>query len=141
MGEGQQFSALDQLRALFGLGDNGETGTGTVPTALNTSGGWTPPGGVSGGAGAGTSLGFNTQTGQLAFGGLGALASLWGAQQSSKLANQQFKFTKDTTNTNLNNQIKSYNTALEDKISSRAAMQGNDSAYVNDYLAKNRLTR
>lgn len=92
-------------------------------------------------SGLGSGLGMNIGTGQLALGGLGALSGIWGAYNSNKLANQQFKFTKDTTNTNLNNQIKSYNTALEDRITARAATQGQDSAYVNDYLNKNRLAR
>lgn len=92
-------------------------------------------------SGLGAGLGMNIGTGQLALGGLSSLAGIWGALNSNKLANQQFKFTKDTTNTNLNNQIKSYNTALEDRITARAATQGQDSAYVNDYLNKNRLTR
>ena len=94
-----------------------------------------------GSSGLGAGLGMNVGTGQLALGGLSALSGIWGAYNSNKLANQQFKFTKDTTNTNLNNQIKSYNTALEDRITARAATQGQDSAYVNDYLNKNRLTR
>jgi len=94
-----------------------------------------------GNSGLGSGLGMNIGTGQLALGGLGSLAGIWGALNSNKLANQQFKFTKDTTNTNLNNQIKSYNTALEDRITARAATQGQDSAYVNDYLNKHRMNR
>lgn len=111
-------------------------GTPGTFTSNGSSGGITPPTG-----GLGTGLGMNIGTGQLALGGLGALTSVWGGMQANKLANDQFKFTKDTTNTNLNNQIKSYNTSLEDRINARAAVQGNDSAYVSDYLNKNRLTR
>uniref|UniRef100_A0AAU6W0D4 Uncharacterized protein n=1 Tax=Pseudomonas phage Arace01 TaxID=3138526 RepID=A0AAU6W0D4_9VIRU len=88
----------------------------------------------------GTGLGFNTQTGQLALSGLGSLYSLFASNKALGLAQDQFDFTKKTTNTNLRNQTQSYNTALEDKITARAAMQGNDSNYVNDYLQKNRLS-
>jgi hypothetical protein len=142
-GVDQNYSIMDQLAAMFGLGNNGvqgsmETGM-TVPTALNTGSGWTPPGGSSG-LGAGTGLGFNTQTGQLALGGLSSLAGLFASQKALGLAEDQFDFTKKTTNTNLRNQAQSYNTALEDKINSRAAMEGRDSKYVQDYLTKNRLS-
>lgn len=124
------------LSSLLG-GAAGNNAAGVDSNALNSL--LQKQGGASNGLGAG--LGMNIGTGQLALGGLSSLAGIWGALNSNKLANQQFKFTKDTTNTNLNNQIKSYNTALEDRITARAATQGQDSAYVNDYLNKNRLTR
>lgn len=119
-----------EFRAYAGGDDHAGTFTS------NGAGGVTPPTG-----GLGTGLGMNIGTGQLALSGLGALTSVWGGMQANKLANDQFKFTKQTTNTNLNNQIKSYNTSLEDRITARAAVQGNDSAYVSDYLNKNKLTR
>lgn len=114
----------------------GGSNPGSFVSNGSNGGGITPPTG-----GLGTGLGMNIGTGQLALGGLGALTSVWGGMQANKLANDQFKFTKQTTNTNLNNQIKSYNTSLEDRITSRAAVQGNDQAYVNDYLNKNKLSR
>lgn len=91
--------------------------------------------------GLGAGLGMNVGTGQLALGGLGALNSIFGGLQSGKLAKDQFKFTKDITNTNLNNSIKSYNTTLDDRINSRAAVQGESSSWAQDYLDKNRLSR
>lgn len=140
---------LGQLTGLGGGNDNGVAqsfGANTNPLggmtvnsqALGTQTNSLVPQATSG---LGSGLGLNIGTGQLALGGLGAIASLWGGMQANKLANDQFKFTKQTTNTNLNNQIKSYNTSLEDRINSRAAVNGNDQAYVNDYLSKNRLTR
>lgn len=98
--------------------------------------------GSTGGAetSAGTGLGWNTQTGQLGLSGLSSLYGLFASNKAMGLAEDQFDFTKKTTNTNLRNQAQSYNTALEDKITARAAMQGNDSAYVSDYLNKNRLS-
>ena len=92
------------------------------------------------GNGAGTGLGFNVGTGQLALGGFSALTNLWGANKQMKLAEDQFDFTKKIATTNLNNQVKSYNTALEDRIRSRAAMEGSSSAEAEAYLNKNRLS-
>ena len=106
-------------------------------TAGNEIGGW----GAGADAGLGSGLGMNVGTGQLALGGLGALNSIYNGFQSGKLAKDQFKFTKDVTNTNLNNSIKSYNTQLSDRINSRAAVQGESSSWAQDYLDKNRLSR
>jgi len=83
----------------------------------------------------------NLNTASNALQGLLALNNLLNSRKQLSLAKDQFNFAKDTTNTNLNNQIKSYNTALTDKINSRAVAQGNDSSYVQDYLNKNLLTR
>lgn len=86
-------------------------------------------------------FGLNPGTFSLGLNGLGTLSNLWGGLQANKLAKEQFRFTKDITNTNLNNQIKSYNTSLEDRIRSRAAVEGQSAQQAEAYLAKNRLTR
>lgn len=89
-----------------------------------------------------TGLGANMGTAQLALGGLNTLGNLWGAFQAQNLARKQFDFTKETTNANLNNQIKSYNTALNDRIESRAVTQGNITPeQVADYKARNQMSR
>lgn len=88
-----------------------------------------------------TPIGPNIGTLGTAFSGMQALANLYGAFQGQKLARQQFDFTKDVTNTNLANQIKSYNTALEDRINSRAAYQGLSQDQVRDYLDRNSMSR
>ena len=137
-----------QLSGLFGSGGAqsfpaGDTAagmtTGAVPTtgALNQDQLASRLKGMQGGSG--TGLGFNIGTGQLALGGLSALANLWGANKQMKLAEDQFDFTKKIATTNLNNQVKSYNTTLEDRIRSRAAMEGSSSAEAEAYLNKNRL--
>ena len=147
-------SLWNQLRALVGL-DSGDSGVQTYP-ATDTAAGMTIGTGATNGAvtqgqladllkglqgnGAGTGLGFNIGTGQLALGGLSALTNLWGANKQMKLAEDQFDFTKKIATTNLNNQVKSYNTALEDRIRSRAAMEGSSSAEAEAYLNKNRLS-
>ena len=144
-------SLWSQLSGLFG--SNG--GVQSFP-AGDTTAGMTYGTGVTNGAvtqgqladllkglqsnGAGTGLGFNIGTGQLALGGLSALTNIWGANKQMKLAEDQFDFTKKIATTNLNNQVKSYNTALEDRIRSRAAMEGSSSAEAEAYLNKNRLS-
>lgn len=86
-------------------------------------------------------LGFNLDTGKLALSGLQTLSNLWGAFQSNKMAKDQLKFAKETTNTNLNNQIQTYNTSLADRINSRAKVNGQNQQSVDEYLALNRLAR
>lgn len=140
----QQFSMWDQLLAALGGGDDGTSGANmTVPTALNTSENWTPPNfkGGPAGSGAGTSLGMNVGTGQLALSGLGSLAGLWQAGQQNKMAKEQFSFQKNMANTNLNNQMKSYNTALEDRMTTRGAMEGRDAAYTASEIDRRKLAR
>ena len=91
-------------------------------------------------------LGFNIPTFQLALGGLQTIGNLWNAFQMSKLAKDQFAYTKDVTETNLANQIQSYNTTLEDRIRSRAAFEnghngGMRRSEVGGYLEEHKLTR
>jgi hypothetical protein len=93
------------------------------------------------GGGAGSGFGFNVPTANLALAGLGTIGNLWGAFQSAKLAKKQFNYTKDVTETNLAGQIKSYNTALEDRIRSRAKVEGMSADQAQAYLDRNKLTR
>lgn len=86
-------------------------------------------------------MGWNAPTLQMGIQGIGTIGNLWGAWQSNKLAKNQLNFTKMITNTNLNNQIKSYNTALEDRSRSRAKVEGQSSAEAQDYVDRNRLSR
>lgn len=84
-------------------------------------------------------LGFNSNTLQLGLSGLGALGNFWNAFQAQKLAKDQFNFTKDITNTNLANQMKSYNTTLADRAKSRGVVEGQTDQQVQDYINKNSL--
>ena len=93
---------------------------------------------MSGSAG---QLGMNVPTFQLGLGALGSLANIYGGFQANKLAKDQLNFTKSVTNTNLNNQIKSYNTALEDRARSRATAENRDQSSADAYIAANKLTR
>ncbi|QEM41170.1 hypothetical protein HYP85_gp096 [Pseudomonas phage Zuri] len=89
----------------------------------------------------GTGFGMNIPTAGLALGGLQALTGLIQGNKAMKLASDQFKFTKDITNTNLNNQIKSYNTALTDRLTSRAVAQGMSNEERDRLIAANSLSR
>ncbi len=96
---------------------------------------------LSGGLGSLGNLGMNVPTVQLGLGALGSLANIYGGFQANKLAKDQLSFTKDITNTNLNNQVKSYNTALEDRARSRAVAENRDQASADAYIEKNKLSR
>lgn len=92
-------------------------------------------------SGSANQLGLNVPTFQLGLGALGSLANIYGGFQANKLAKDQLNFTKSVTNTNLNNQIKSYNTALEDRARSRATAENRDQSTADAYIAANKLTR
>lgn len=92
-------------------------------------------------SGSANQLGMNVPTFQLGLGALGSLANIYGGFQANKLAKDQLNFTKSVTNTNLNNQIKSYNTALEDRARSRATAENRDQSSADAYIAANKLTR
>lgn len=98
--------------------------------------GWAPPGG-----GPGSGFGLNMPTANLALGGIQTIGNLWSAWEARKLAQDQFNFQKGITNTNLNNQIQSYNTTLEDRSRSRAFAEGQSPDQAQAYIDKNRLSR
>ena len=94
-----------------------------------------------GGAGSFGQLGMNIPTFQLGLGALGSLANIYGGFQANRLAKDQLSFTKDITNTNLNNSIKSYNTALEDRARSRAVAENRDQSTADESIENNKLSR
>lgn len=110
---------------------------------MDFSSGGNPATAMTGASGAGAlgGLGMNIPTFQLGLGALGSLANIYGGFQANKLAKDQLSFTKSVTNTNLNNQIKSYNTQLEDRARSRAVAENRDSASADEYIEKNKLSR
>lgn len=138
-GMGQDAGGLmEWLKNLMGNNDGAQTFGAGPDTAqgLNFGGA-----GKGGDLGAGTGLGMNIGTGQMAIQGLATLGNLYGSLQSSKLAKEQFKFSKDFANKNLANQTQSYNTALSDRLTSRGVAQGQSSAEVQAAIDKNRLAR
>lgn len=70
---------------------------------------------------------------------LGSIGSIYGAMQSYGLAKDSLDFSKETFKTNLANQTKSYNTALEDRARSRYSQEGGSQSDADDYVRKNRL--
>lgn len=84
-------------------------------------------------------FGFNSNTIGMVMGGLQALGSLWNSYNQQKLAKEQFKFQKQAWQTNLANQTKTYNTALEDRIRARHFTEGKSAKETNDYIATHRL--
>lgn len=86
-------------------------------------------------------FGFNMNTLNAGIGGLSALGNLWGGYQAQKMAKKQFDYQKGVTNTNLMNQIQSYNTALKDRITTRSHVQGDSQEKTDQYLKENSLKR
>ena len=86
-----------------------------------------------------TPLGMNLGTGQLVLGATGTIGKLWSAWQAQKLAKEQFNYQKGITDTNLANQIQSYNTALTDRITARGFMQGDSQSTIDQYIGDNSM--
>lgn len=76
---------------------------------------------------------------QLGLAGIGTIGSLYAAFQAQNLAKKQFGFSKRMAETNLANQVQSYNTTLEDRSRSRAAVEGQTPEQAQAYIDKNRL--
>ena len=90
----------------------------------------------------GSDIGWNIPTLQTGFQGLATLGNLWGAFQGNKLARKQFSAAQDAYNTNVTNQIKSYNTSLEDRIRSRYVYDDKaGQAEADRQIEKHKLTR
>lgn len=124
------FSGLGQPTGMEALpATGGGNGTGFVAPDLGAGGG------------GGSGLGWNMNTAQLGLGALQSLGGLFNAFQSNKLARDQFRFTRDFANTNLNNSIQTYNTQLSDRANARAKVQGDSDAERDAYIAENRLSR
>ena len=84
-------------------------------------------------------IGYNIPTLQLGMQGLGTLGNLWGSFQSQKLARDSFNFQKSMAEKNYANQIKSYNTALTDRATSRGFVQGDSTETTQQYINDNKL--
>jgi hypothetical protein len=76
---------------------------------------------------------------QFALGAIQTLGSLWSSFQQNKLAKESFNFQKEAYYTNLANQEKTYNTALEDRISTRYQGSGGSAADRDAEIAKKSL--
>lgn len=108
-----------------------------LPSGLGTAAGAVPN---FNGAGAMGGQGLSgIQMGGLALSGLQTLGNLWMGFQANKLAKQQLNFQKDAFSANFANSVSGYNTALEDRIRSRAVTEGRPEGYADSYLDKHKL--
>lgn len=138
-GKNSLMGGVDLYSGSTGLGQ--PTGMQALPATDYGAGG----AGINTLAGAGgagdTGFGWNMGTAQVGLSALQSLGGLWNAFQSNKLAKDQFRFTKEFANTNLNNSIQSYNTQLADRARARAAVEGQTDAQRDQYINDNRLSR
>ena len=70
---------------------------------------------------------------------IGGFGTLWSGIQANKLAKDAFNFQKEAFQTNLANQISSYNTSLEDRIRARYSQNNRSQAEADAYIADHRL--
>jgi hypothetical protein len=126
------FPAIDAPVSTFGGMDIASLG-GISPVSS-----YAPQAGPSG---IGSGLGLNMGTAQLGLGALSTIAGLWSAAKQMKLAKQQFKYTRDVTDTNLANQIKTYNTTLTDRANNRQIVEGKTPEQTQSYITSNALSR
>lgn len=90
---------------------------------------------------ANSGFGFNLGTMNGIMGGLNSLGQLWGARQGMKLAKDQWKTQKSVLNTNMMNQIQSYNNSLKDRLDTRAHMEGRDQASADSQYNERKARR
>lgn len=127
-GTGTGMPSMSNLPSIIGGGVGTTMGTTAPVPAVNVPRVATPK------------LGLNFDTANLALAGLSTIGNLWAAFQAQKLAKKQFNYTKQVTDTNLANQIKTYNTALSDRAGNRAVVYG-DQGYAQKYIDANSLTK
>ena len=121
-GVNTKFNPMAQVASRSGLGDSAFSFDGSGNS------GYQP-----------VELGMNIPTFQLGLTGLGTLGDLWGTFQSSKLARDSFNFKKGMVEKNYANQIKSYNTALTDRATTRGFVQGDSTDTTQQYISDNKL--
>lgn len=136
-----QFGVLAPTTAQMSVPDFSGVGPLGDPSGVTGQIGSMVPGSAPSIANGGFLKGFGMDEAKLAMGGLQTIGQLWGAIQSAKLAKKQFNFTKDITETNLANQIRAYNTQLEDRSRSRAVVEGQTADQAQAYIDRNRAVR
>ena len=149
LGFGSQYGAApNPMFAMPGadaLGFGSEVNPATLGTSISTSGvpssmgtpADTPDVAKTGGLwGEG---GFSLDKVGTIIDGLGSLGSLWSGIQANKMAAEGLAFQKKSYKQNYTNQLKSYNTALEDRTRARFAQEGRSAAEEHAYVRKNKL--
>ena len=71
--------------------------------------------------------------------GVTSVGSMIAAFQQNKLAKEQLQYAKDVFQTNLTNQLASYNTGITDRAYARSAQNNSGDAAAESYIAANRL--
>lgn len=97
-------------------------------------------GGAPGAAPGMSKLAGGLQTAGSAMDILGGLANIYFGFQQQKLAKEGLNFQKGAFNTNLQNSVQSYNTALGDRIRARHFTEGKSDSQTANYLAENKLS-
>lgn len=72
---------------------------------------------------------------------LGTLGGLYNAYQGNKLARDQLNHVRNMDNTNLANQIRSYNRTLESRSREAGRLRGDTDEQINQYIEENKMTR
>lgn len=70
---------------------------------------------------------------------IGGFGQIWSGIQANNIAKETLSFQKSAFDTNLANQIQSYNTELGDRIKARYAQEGRPRGDAREYIQKNRL--
>lgn len=138
---------MGQLQSLFSGGQYQGNGATTfaapqqiAPQVAGNNAAFASPT-AAGAAAGGSGFGMNLGTAGLGLQGLSSLSNLIQGNKALDLSKDQFKFQKAFANTNLNNSIKSYNTALEDRLNSRAVAEGRSPETAAEQIERNKLTR
>jgi hypothetical protein len=91
------------------------------------------------GNGQGNFLGMGPNAFGNILGTVQVLGSLWNSFQQHRIAKEQLALSRRAFETNLANNTKTYNTALEDRIRSRYHTEGRPEGQAEQYLDANRL--
>ena len=116
-----------------------DAGTSNLGKSDFATASMTPVGATSVGGYQPLEFGMNLPSFQLGLQGLGTLGNLWGTFQSNKLARDSFNFSKGMAQQNMVNSIKSYNTTLSDRTTSRGFVQGDSKETTQKYINDNKL--
>ena len=71
---------------------------------------------------------------------VGSIGGIYSGMQQLSLAKKAFKFKQKMAEKNYANTVKSYNTALTDRATSRGVMQSQSQDQVNNYINENKLS-
>ncbi len=71
--------------------------------------------------------------------GIASLGAMFASFQQNKLAKESLQFSKDQFQTNLTNQLASYNMSLEDRANSRASQNNSAPGTAENYINKHQL--